>query len=597
MSEPMAEIVDLPTAEQRARAVRPRYGERALIVCDNLVKIYKVADLEVVALQGLDLLVESGEFIALVGASGSGKSTLLNILGGLDVPSAGRAVVAGHDLARHGIARADALPPPRHRLRLAADVAQPPAVPDRAGERRPADGPRRDVRGRTARRLRPRAARAGRPGRSGRPPARSRMSGGEQQRVAIAVALANRPEVLLADEPTGELDTATAHQIFDLFRRLNQDLGVTIVVATHDPLVSDQVDRTVAIRDGRVSSEVLRHRTLSAAGDHHVDRDGVRGARPRRAPPAAARARRGARARAAGPARARGRPHRGLAGSARPAIRTGRTTRRGRRPVTQPVRPARAPARRHARRAPRSMVETRGLGRDFLMGSTVVHALADVDLRVERGELVAIRGRSGLGQDDAPVVDRRARPADGRPGLRRRRVDRRDGPGRARRHPAAPDRLHLPGVRADLDPVRGRERRGPAPPGRRRPARARGAGEAPAGARRAWPTVPAIGRTSCRAASSSASRSHGRSPTAPSLLLADEPTGQLDSATGRAIMSLLRAIVHSERLTAIIATHDPHAHRPRRPGDRAARRPDRRRRRVDGRHRAPTEPGRRRSLG
>ena len=96
------------------------------------------------------------------------------------------------------------------------------------------------------------------------------MSGGEQQRVAIAVALANRPEVLLADEPTGELDTANARQIFDLFRRLNTSLGVTIVVATHDALVSDQVNRTVAIRDGRVSSEVLRHRSISAEGDHQV---------------------------------------------------------------------------------------------------------------------------------------------------------------------------------------------------------------------------------------------------------------------------------------------------------------------------------------
>jgi putative ABC transport system ATP-binding protein len=96
------------------------------------------------------------------------------------------------------------------------------------------------------------------------------MSGGEQQRVAIAVALANRPEVLLADEPTGELDTATAHDIFDLLRKLNRDLGVTIVVATHDALISDQVSRTVAVRDGRVSSEVLRQRSVSEAGDHHL---------------------------------------------------------------------------------------------------------------------------------------------------------------------------------------------------------------------------------------------------------------------------------------------------------------------------------------
>jgi ABC-type glutathione transport system ATPase component len=96
------------------------------------------------------------------------------------------------------------------------------------------------------------------------------MSGGEQQRVSIAVALANRPEVLLADEPTGELDTTTAHEIFDLFRSLNRELGVTIVVATHDALISEQVNRTVAIRDGRVASEVLRERHVSEAGDHHL---------------------------------------------------------------------------------------------------------------------------------------------------------------------------------------------------------------------------------------------------------------------------------------------------------------------------------------
>ena len=105
-------------------------GDGALIVCDNLVKIYKVADLEVVALQGLDLLVEPGEFIALVGASGSGKSTLMNILGGLDVPSAGRAVVDGHVLGQMGRRERTALPPPGDRLRLAADGAQPAALSD-----------------------------------------------------------------------------------------------------------------------------------------------------------------------------------------------------------------------------------------------------------------------------------------------------------------------------------------------------------------------------------------------------------------------------------------------------------------------------------
>jgi ABC-type methionine transport system ATPase subunit len=96
------------------------------------------------------------------------------------------------------------------------------------------------------------------------------LSGGEQQRVAIAVALANEPAVILADEPTGELDTTTAHEVFDLLRDVNRRLGVTILVVTHDPLVSDQVSRTIAIRDGRTSTETLRRRALTEAGDHHV---------------------------------------------------------------------------------------------------------------------------------------------------------------------------------------------------------------------------------------------------------------------------------------------------------------------------------------
>jgi ABC-type lipoprotein export system ATPase subunit len=269
-TDPMAEILDLPSAERQAREPRARYGERTLIVCDNLVKIYKVADLEVVALQGLDLLVESGEFIALVGASGSGKSTLLNVLGGLDVPSAGRAIVAGHQLAELG---------PReqtHYLRqvigfvwqqtgrnllpyLTAieNVALPMAF----------DGVPADIRATRAREL---LREVGMADRADHRP--DRLSGGEQQRVAIAVALANQPEVILADEPTGELDTVSASEIFELLRRLNREMGVTIIVATHDPLVSSQVSRTVAIRDGRVSSEVLRHRTATASGDdHHVE--------------------------------------------------------------------------------------------------------------------------------------------------------------------------------------------------------------------------------------------------------------------------------------------------------------------------------------
>jgi ABC-type lipoprotein export system ATPase subunit len=243
-------------------------GDEALIVCDNLVKIYKVADLEVVALQGLDLLVEAGEFIALVGASGSGKSTLLNILAGLDVPSAGRAVVAGHVLGEMDTGERteyrrsvigfiwqqtarNLLP----YLSAAENVEMPMLLQGHAAEER---------RHRATELL----GLVGLADRAGHRP--DRLSGGEQQRVAIAVALANNPAVLLADEPTGELDSDTAQQVFALLSSLNRELGVTIVVVTHDPLVSERVQRTIAIRDGRTSSETLRRAAVSDAGEHHV---------------------------------------------------------------------------------------------------------------------------------------------------------------------------------------------------------------------------------------------------------------------------------------------------------------------------------------
>ena len=266
---PDGALVDAAIPPARAEPEqRPAHGDGALIVCDNLVRIYKVANLEVVALQGLDLLVEPGEFIALVGASGSGKSTLMNILGGLDVPSAGRAVVAGHVLAEmNGRERTE------YRRRVIGFVWQQTArnllayLTARQNVELPMllEGVGRRERRERATDLLERVGLADRT--DHRP---DRLSGGEQQRVAIAVALANEPAALFADEPTGELDTVTAHEVFDLLRTVNHELGVTIVVVTHDPLVSEQVSRTIAIRDGRTSSETLRRRAISEAGDHHV---------------------------------------------------------------------------------------------------------------------------------------------------------------------------------------------------------------------------------------------------------------------------------------------------------------------------------------
>ena len=226
------------------------------IDCTDVVKIFSAEGVEVQALQGLTLRVERGELTAIVGASGSGKSTLLAILTGLDIPAAGKASVAGHDLltmtsAQRTAYRRDTVgfvwqQTSRNLLpyySAAQNIAMPLAL---AGV--------------------PRAARADRVDHpvellgisdfAARRPAQ--LSGGQQQRVAIAVALANEPEVLFADEPTGELDTENSQLVFDALGSVNRELGVTVLIVTHDEEVSTQVRRTVQIRDGRLSTEVHR---------------------------------------------------------------------------------------------------------------------------------------------------------------------------------------------------------------------------------------------------------------------------------------------------------------------------------------------------
>jgi ABC-type lipoprotein export system ATPase subunit len=239
-----------------------------LVDASNLVKIYKAADLEVVALQGLDLHVPRGEMLALVGPSGAGKSTLLNILGGLDEPSAGRCEVAGVDLTR--LTSQDRLLYRRRivghiwqqtsrnllsDLSLLDNVMTPMVMAGYPGPHRKRAQQLLELVG-LGRRM------AHRP---------TKLSGGEQQRGALAVALANNPELLLADEPTGELDTVTAGEILKLLRALNKELGLTTIVVTHDPMVAESMDRSVAIRDGRTSTEVLH----GQAAEETVIIDGV----------------------------------------------------------------------------------------------------------------------------------------------------------------------------------------------------------------------------------------------------------------------------------------------------------------------------------
>ncbi|MGH8872487.1 MAG: ABC transporter ATP-binding protein [Acidimicrobiia bacterium] len=233
----------------------PGFGEGAHIVCDNLVKIYSSSKLEVVALQGLDLVVDRGEMVAVVGASGSGKSTLLNILGAIDTPTAGKVRVGDFELLRMSRRRRV-----QYRRRAVGFVWQQSArnlLPyltalENVDLPSALAGLPKWARMSRGRQL---LAMVGMSHRLDHRP--GRLSPGEQQRVALAVALANDPEVLLADEPTGDLDSATSHEVLSTLRTLNEELGMSAVVVSHDPLIAEHVDRTVAIRDGRTATEII----------------------------------------------------------------------------------------------------------------------------------------------------------------------------------------------------------------------------------------------------------------------------------------------------------------------------------------------------
>jgi ABC-type lipoprotein export system ATPase subunit len=226
------------------------------IICEDVFKIYKIADLEVVALRGLDLLVREKELMAIVGASGSGKTTLLNILGGLDNPTAGKVQVGNRDLVNISSRELG-----KYRRKDVGFVWQQtgrnliPYLTAFQNVELPLT-----LLGWSPRRRKQRATEmleaVGLSSRMNHRP--ERLSGGEQQRVAIAVALAHNPPLLLADEPTGELDSVSAGNILDIFNSLNEAYGVTIIIVTHDNSITGKVDRVVTIRDGRTSLESVR---------------------------------------------------------------------------------------------------------------------------------------------------------------------------------------------------------------------------------------------------------------------------------------------------------------------------------------------------
>ena len=230
-----------------------------MIFCENLVKIYKTKDIEVVALQGLDLTIEKGEMMGIIGNSGSGKSTLLNMLGGLDRPSAGKLIIDGKDLLKFSDQQlvkykletvgfvwqnnASNLIP---YLTALENIELPLIISGKSQTRTKAMEILEMV------------------GMSHRKNNKlSQLSGGEQQRIAISIGVVNHPKLLLADEPTGSVDNKSSNMILDIFRELNKSLGITIIIVTHDRQLSKKVDRVVSIRDGRTSSEFIRTKSYT----------------------------------------------------------------------------------------------------------------------------------------------------------------------------------------------------------------------------------------------------------------------------------------------------------------------------------------------
>jgi len=550
---------------------------KSFVLCDSLVKIYKVADLEVVALQGLDLAVEGGEMMALVGASGSGKSTLLNVIGGLDTPSAGKVVVGGNDLLKMG---------DRDRVRYKREtvgfvwqqpgrnllpyltaienIELPMTLTDMtATQRRARSSDLLEILGLTER--------------AGFHP--DRLSGGEQQGIALAVALANNPPLLLADEPTGQLDSDGASQVFDALRHLNEALGTTVVVVTHDPQVVARVDRVIGIRDGRTSTEIRRERNhhdgtfteeewviLDQTGrlqipQVYVDTLVMRGrVKVRLEPdhvsvwPEMAKEPGEAGTRQWRPDRAFDLGHvvEGDTGNGRAGTRISARTSRSRKEAgLGNEMDKNLEAEEHL-----NAVETRGLTRTFRVGVEEIHAIRDVTLHVPHGVLALVKGRSGSGKTtllnligglDDPTSgtvwlngrDLGQMSADERVVLRREHISFVFQTFGLMSFLSAQENVEAP-LRLLRRPSREREER----------------------ASRALDLVGLSDRAHHRMHELSGGQLQrvalARALVGnPSLILADEPTGQLDTVSGSNIIALLQQMAHRLGITVIVASHDP----------------------------------------
>jgi peptide/nickel transport system ATP-binding protein len=508
--------------------------------------------LEVVALQGLDLEVAKGEIVALVGPSGVGKSTLLNVVGGLDTPSAGGVQVAGRDLLRmKDRERVE------YKRRVVGFVWQQPArnlLPYLSARENVELPMQQDGMEATRRRTRALellevvdlADRA-----DFRP---DRLSGGEQQRVALAIALANNPPLLLGDELTGQVDSESAMRVLDGLQAINQAYGTSAIIVTHDPFVASRVDRVVTMRDGRTSTEIRRHPIRDSGADPpHADAyeeewiilDRVGRLQLPRAFVNTLEMRERVRVHLE-PEHISVWPQRGI--EPRPA-------------ADEPQLPAAHlwAAASVTRSAAGISVDVEGLHRTFPLAGEQVHALRDINLEIPAGCLGAIKGPSGSGkttllnllaaldEPSAGAVRLGGRllagmqPKD-KIELRRREIGyvfqtfgllpfltaeenvqvplRLLGISHQERCALVHEVLELVGL-ADRAQHR---------------------------------TYELSGGEQQRVAIARALVKH------PTLILADEPTGQLDSVTGASIIALLKEIATQTGVTVVIASHDPNVH-------------------------------------
>jgi peptide/nickel transport system ATP-binding protein len=531
----------------------------SFVVCDNLFKIYKVADVEVVALQGLNLDVAQGEILALVGPSGVGKSTLLNVIGGLDTPSAGALSVAGKDLLRmNDQERVE------HKRQVVGFVWQQPSrnllpyLSARENIELPMQhsGVEGGARKRRALEL---LDVVGLPDRADFRP--DRLSGGEQQRVALAVALANNPPLLLGDELTGQVDSESAMRILDALWAINRAYGTTAVIVTHDPLVASRVDRVVTMRDGRTSTEVRRRRNGEGnpiGEEEWVILDPVGRLQLPRAYVSTLRMRELVRLHlesdhvsvwpqetAESSVTEDMSASAGQAGQLSPVARL--------RPAADIQRPGRGlPDRSTAGVS----IATRNLSRTFEMAGGKVYALREVNLRVPAGSLGVIKGPSGSGKTTllnlvAGLDEPTAGDAYfGERSLARMSAEEKIGLCRQQigyvfqAFGLLPFLSVAENVQVPLRLLR-------TPRQERRVL-----------VKEVLDTVGLSGRADHRAYELSGGEQQRVAIARalvkrPALILADEPTGQLDSLTGARIIALLRETATRKGVTVLVASHDP----------------------------------------